>query len=148
MASAQCPVSTGQCSMWHVQTETVSRELRSRTIRGTLVDKPRMMKLILALLAGCALSAHAFVSVPSASRAMRTGAASSVVMEHVHRAQVVVGDNEPVEAAVKRFRREVSRSGHLPLLRARKRFRSPAEIRQDILKKEARRLRFIVPSQR
>lgn len=68
--------------------------------------------------------------------------------DHVYRAQVTVGDNESIEMAVKRFRREVSRSGHLPLLRNRKRFVSNAERRQDVLKKEARRLRFTPPSQR
>jgi ribosomal protein S21 len=114
------------------------------------------MRNVLVALVICATSALAHVSVPSAtfaapmvSRVPRTSAASNVVMDnHVHRAQISVGDNEPIEAAVKRFRREVSRSGHLPLLRSRKRFSSPAEIRQNILKKEARRLRFVPPAQR
>lgn len=111
------------------------------------------MKLLIVLFAAAsAASAHAYVAGPSAStvsRAARASPASNVVMDnHVHRAQVAVGDNEPIESAVKRFRREVSRSGHLPLLRARKRFRSPAEIRLDILKKEARRLRFVPPALR
>jgi ribosomal protein S21 len=110
------------------------------------------MKLF--ILACVFTSAFAHVSVhstsfatPMVSRMPR--ATSTVVMDnHVHRAQVTVGDNEPIEAAVKRFRREVSRSGHLPLLRARKRFESTAAIRQNILKKEARRLRFVPPAQR
>ena len=112
------------------------------------------MKAFFVALALCFSSALAHVSMPSASFAAPMvsrvpRATSSVVMDaHVHRAQVTVGDNEPIEAAVKRFRREVSRSGHLPLLRARKRFQSVAEIRQNILKKEARRLRFVPPAQR
>ena len=112
------------------------------------------MKVLFCLVALCFSSALAHVGVrstsfaaPMVARAPRS--TSTVVMDnHVHRAQVTVGDNEPIEAAVKRFRREVSRSGHLPLLRARKRFQSTAEIRQNILKKEARRLRFVPPAQR
>jgi len=74
-------------------------------------------------------------------------AVTNLVHEWFHLLGAVVagGDNEPIGVAVKRFRRGVSRSGHLPALRARKRFRSPAEVRQDILKKEARRLRFVPP---
>ncbi|KAJ1625765.1 hypothetical protein T492DRAFT_843720 [Pavlovales sp. CCMP2436] len=86
---------------------------------------------------------------PMVSRTTSQVRSVNVVMDdHVHRAQISVGENEPIEAAVKRFRREVSRSGHLPLLRARKTFHSTAEVRQNILKKEARRLRFILPAQR
>lgn len=118
--------------------------------KHALSQKSFMMK-VLFLLVACVSSAVAHVAMPAAgapmlARVPRMSAASSIAMDHhVHRAMVAVGDNEPIEVAVKRFRREVSRSGHLPALRARKRFRSPAEVRQDILKKEARRLRFVPP---
>jgi hypothetical protein len=70
------------------------------------------MKLVACLLLACATVAQSLVVMPAArpmvSRAASQGRAVTVVMDnHVHRAQVSVGETEPFEAAVKRFRREV-----------------------------------------
>ncbi|GMI04210.1 hypothetical protein TrRE_jg1818 [Triparma retinervis] len=76
------------------------------------------MKCLLVLLLIVALS-QAFV-VPSVSFKSRAPSPLNAV-------EVSVGEGEPVESAIRRFKREVNKSGHLMELRHRRHFENSQE---------------------
>ena len=56
--------------------------------------------------------------------------------------KIDVGDGEPVESALRRFKREVSKSGHLVVLRHKRHFESSQEKRIRKLKEGRMRRKF------
>ena len=55
---------------------------------------------------------------------------------------VTVGDGEPIESALRRFKREVSKSGHLIELRHRKTFENSQERKKRKIKEGRLRRKF------
>ncbi len=58
--------------------------------------------------------------------------------------QVTVGENEPLESALRRFKRQVSKAGILPDIRRHAHFETPIEKRKRKLEtlRKQRRMRF------
>lgn len=58
--------------------------------------------------------------------------------------QIIVGENEGIESALRRFKREVSKAGILPDIRKYRHFETPPEKRKRkaIAKNKQRRSRF------
>jgi len=56
--------------------------------------------------------------------------------------KVNVGDGEPVESALRRFKREVSKSGHLMELRHKRYFENSQERRKRKIKEARLRIKF------
>ncbi len=61
--------------------------------------------------------------------------------------QIIVGENEGIESALRRFKREVSKAGILPDMRKHRHFETPIEKRKRkaIAKNKQRRSRFHRP---
>eukprot|EP00527_Entomoneis_sp_CCMP2396_P009093 CAMPEP_0198136988 /NCGR_PEP_ID=MMETSP1443-20131203/534_1 /TAXON_ID=186043 /ORGANISM="Entomoneis sp., Strain CCMP2396" /LENGTH=111 /DNA_ID=CAMNT_0043798299 /DNA_START=78 /DNA_END=413 /DNA_ORIENTATION=- len=91
----------------------------------------RFSMLFTLLLALVALG-NGFVPVQPAANAMST----ALSVHHV-KVKIAVGDGEPIESALRRFKREVNKSGHLMELRHRRQFENSQErIKRKV--KEAR----------
>jgi small subunit ribosomal protein S21 len=56
--------------------------------------------------------------------------------------KVNVGDGEPIESALRRFKREVNKSGHLMELRHRKTFETPQLKKKRKVKEARMRIKF------
>lgn len=56
--------------------------------------------------------------------------------------KVEVGDGEPIESAIRRFKREVNKSGHLMELRHRRYFETPQEKTKRKMKEARMRMKF------
>jgi small subunit ribosomal protein S21 len=56
--------------------------------------------------------------------------------------KVDVGDSEPIESALRRFKREVSKSGHLIELRHKRYFENPQEKNKRKIKEGRLRIKF------
>eukprot|EP00980_Cylindrotheca_fusiformis_P031727 scaffold26871_cov147-Cylindrotheca_fusiformis.AAC.2 len=56
--------------------------------------------------------------------------------------KVSVGDGEPIESALRRFKREVNKSGHLMELRHRRYFENPQQKRKRKIKEARMRIKF------
>lgn len=56
--------------------------------------------------------------------------------------KVDVGDGEPIESALRRFKREVNKSGHLMELRHRRYFENPQEAKKRKVKEARMRIKF------
>lgn len=55
---------------------------------------------------------------------------------------VVVGDGEPIESALRRFKRQVNKSGHLMELRHKRYFENPQERKKRKVKEARMRVKF------
>ena len=58
------------------------------------------------------------------------------------RVKVDVGDGEPIESALRRFKREVNKSGHLMELRHKRYFENPQERKKRKVKEARMRKKF------
>ena len=56
--------------------------------------------------------------------------------------KVEVGDGEPIESALRRFKREVNKSGHLMELRHKRYFENPQERKKRKVKEARMRKKF------
>ena len=56
--------------------------------------------------------------------------------------KVEVGDGEPIESALRRFKREVNKSGHLMELRHKRYFENPQERKKRKIKEARMRKKF------
>ena len=56
--------------------------------------------------------------------------------------KVVVGDGEPIESALRRFKREVNKSGHLMELRHRRHFENSQDRKKRKIKEARMRKKF------
>ena len=56
--------------------------------------------------------------------------------------KVVVGDGEPIESALRRFKREVNKSGHLMELRHRRHFENSQDRKKRKIKEARMRIKF------
>ena len=56
--------------------------------------------------------------------------------------KVVVGDGEPIESAIRRFKREVNKSGHLMELRHRRHFENSQDRKKRKIKEARIRKKF------
>eukprot|EP00550_Attheya_septentrionalis_P003844 CAMPEP_0198286212 /NCGR_PEP_ID=MMETSP1449-20131203/5351_1 /TAXON_ID=420275 /ORGANISM="Attheya septentrionalis, Strain CCMP2084" /LENGTH=112 /DNA_ID=CAMNT_0043983885 /DNA_START=41 /DNA_END=379 /DNA_ORIENTATION=- len=83
----------------------------------------RLTALLFALVAALALvSTHAFAPTPT----FRNAATVSPSALNVD-VKISVGDGEPIESALRRFKREVNKSGHLMELRHKRYFENTQE---------------------
>jgi small subunit ribosomal protein S21 len=59
-------------------------------------------------------------------------------------AQIIVGENEGLESALRRFKRQVSKAGIFPDLRKNRHFETPLQKRKrkEVAKRNQRRKRF------
>mmetsp|Transcript_19830 Transcript_19830/g.35881 ORF Transcript_19830/g.35881 Transcript_19830/m.35881 type:complete len:107 (+) Transcript_19830:65-385(+) len=92
----------------------------------------------LSLLIACIVVAMATAFAPSSTPLTRSATALSVNIK------VDVGEGEPIESALRRFKREVNKSGHLMDLRAKRYF----ENSQDRKKRKIVQARFRVRMER
>jgi small subunit ribosomal protein S21 len=56
--------------------------------------------------------------------------------------KVEVGDGEPIESALRRFKREINKSGHLMELRHKRYFENPQERKKRKVKEARLRIKF------
>ena len=84
-----------------------------------------------------AFSANAFVSRALPSQARRS-ASSSLTMD----VKVVAGEGEAMESLLRRFKREVNKSGHLMELRHRRYFEDSQDLKKRKIKEQRRRLKM------
>mmetsp|Transcript_18496 Transcript_18496/g.33497 ORF Transcript_18496/g.33497 Transcript_18496/m.33497 type:complete len:113 (-) Transcript_18496:45-383(-) len=94
-----------------------------------------LLALLVALVA--TLSSNAFAPVPVVSK---SAVASSTLLDV--KIKIDVGDGEPIESALRRFKREVSKSGHLMELRHRRYFENSQEKRKRKVKEGRMRRKF------
>ncbi|KAL3788432.1 hypothetical protein ACHAWO_007387 [Cyclotella atomus] len=102
-----------------------------------------MARLTFLLVALAAAMASAFVPAATVSRGSALSLTSKV--------KIVVGEGEPIESAIRRFKREVNKSGHLMDLRSKRYFENSqdrkkrkivqARLRKRLERMQARRLR-------
>ncbi|KAL1524890.1 hypothetical protein AB1Y20_019769 [Prymnesium parvum] len=97
---------------------------------------PRLLSLLMLVLS----SASALVITPLAARAPVAPRVSSPQMRDVVRVQIELEQGEPLEKALRRFRKASNISGHLRLLRNRKTFESAHDKKIRKTKEGAMRL--------
>jgi small subunit ribosomal protein S21 len=106
-----------------------------------------MARLTILLAAMLAAMATAFVPSSTFSRSAIPASSTSLPVK----IKVAVGEGEPIESALRRFKREVNKSGHLMDLRHKRYFENSqdrkkrkivqARIRKRLERMQARRLR-------
>merc|ERR1719331_2480126 len=101
------------------------------------------MRSVLSLLVLCLAGASAFVALPtpqqqqlSSSRA----ATAPTMLQSPARVEIELEDGEPIEKALRRFRKASNNSGHLRLLRNRKTFENAHDKKIRKAKESAMRL--------
>lgn len=67
---------------------------------------------------------------------------STTALNGATRVTIIVGDNEPIENALKRFKREANKSGHLRELRHRRHFENGQEKKKRKIREAGMRRRF------
>merc|ERR1719416_66381 len=77
----------------------------------------------LKLLISCLLAAMAASFAPSSTRLVRSATSTALSVN----IKVDVGEGEPIESALRRFKREINKSGHLMELRHRRYFENSQE---------------------
>jgi len=78
----------------------------------------------LKLLISCLLAAMAASFAPSSTHLVRSAGTPTALSVNI---KVDVGEGEPIESALRRFKREVNKSGHLMELRHRRYFENSQE---------------------
>mmetsp|Transcript_21188 Transcript_21188/g.29685 ORF Transcript_21188/g.29685 Transcript_21188/m.29685 type:complete len:109 (-) Transcript_21188:128-454(-) len=92
-----------------------------------------LLALLSAFLAG---SAMAFAPMPTFKSAANTNSALGVSVK------IDVGEGEPIESALRRFKREVNKSGHLMTLRHKRYFENSQERKKRKIKEARMRKRL------
>eukprot|EP00804_Cyclotella_cryptica_P020140 CCRYP_014904-RA/>CCRYP_014904-RA protein AED:0.18 eAED:0.18 QI:67/1/1/1/1/1/2/575/139 len=122
----------------------VTQEVDLRTQKKTMAARSFSLLLVAIVVA----MATAFVPCSVVTRSSAIPASSTALPVKI---KVVVGEGEPIESALRRFKREVNKSGHLMELRHKRYFENSqdrkkrkivqARIRKRLERMQARRLR-------
>ncbi|GAX09807.1 hypothetical protein FisN_11Lh219 [Fistulifera solaris] len=94
------------------------------------------VSFLFVLLAALATISNAFAPAPAFGCVTRPETALPVKIK------IVVGDGEPIESAIRRFKREVSKSGHLIELRHKRYFENSQERAKRKVKEARMRKKF------
>merc|ERR1711935_541572 len=99
-----------------------------------------MAKYLLSLLVACLLALSATAFAPMSP--MRTCPVVTTTSLNGVNVKVNVGDGEPIESALRRFKRAVSNSGHLQELRHKRHFENSQEKKKRKVKEGRLRKKF------